>query len=428
MDRKRAVFWAFLLLFSVPSSAQLRDYVALVEPVFHTHTLESFTTCARFFASCDEPDIAAFFYSYAGRGGPRRYGSGWVHVSAAGNVFVVTNGHVVSQAESARVSFETVDGAQRVFAAVPIAYVDDDRDIAVLLLPAGSFERGLELSPVCPEDGTPIYAVGFPDFNGRPLWQFSAGIVSNAAARIDDNVAYLIQHTAPIDPGNSGGPLLVPVSSGYAVVGMNTAVAAERQNTNFAIPVGEIRPVVAAADRAVALSSDPDACRGALLTTANEIRVFLTQKQPDCRVLNEYVSYDFVARRGLRSFVEVLYIVSNDARWMHALFTNPIDAMRAAIAVRLAYDLGRMPPVCDANAVSIEILSDERAGAAPPENLVTRYHYAGRSRDVEWTWEYGEWRVRSCATQDIVNINANVFTDPRGGLDARARPDARGGE
>jgi len=74
-----------------------------------------------------------------------------------------------------------------------------------------------------------------------PLWQFSTGNVSNAVARfprsLDDPTMMgpFIQHTAPIDPGNSGGPLLVAqadVPSGFAVAGINTLTGTWRQAAN----------------------------------------------------------------------------------------------------------------------------------------------------------------------------------------------------
>ena len=54
-------------------------------------------------------------------------------------------------------------------------------------------------------------------------------------------IADIIQHTAPLNPGNSGGPL---VDSRGQVVGINTAIIALAQGLGFAIPAGTARWVV----------------------------------------------------------------------------------------------------------------------------------------------------------------------------------------
>src|SRR5690606_34432148 len=56
--------------------------------------------------------------------------------------------------------------------------------------------------------------------------------------RLIDNV---IQHTAPLNPGNSGGPL---VDSAGRVLGVNTAMVSRTQAIGFAVPVATASWVV----------------------------------------------------------------------------------------------------------------------------------------------------------------------------------------
>ena len=51
----------------------------------------------------------------------------------------------------------------------------------------------------------------------------------------------IVQHTAPLNPGNSGGPL---VDSKSRVVGINTAIIAMAQGLGFAVPATTAQWVV----------------------------------------------------------------------------------------------------------------------------------------------------------------------------------------
>jgi S1-C subfamily serine protease len=73
----------------------------------------------------------------------------------------------------------------------------------------------------------------------------STGVVSalGRALRSQEGrlIENIIQHTAPLNPGNSGGPL---VDSRGRVVGLNTAIIAMAQGIGFAIPASTIKWVV----------------------------------------------------------------------------------------------------------------------------------------------------------------------------------------
>jgi len=74
----------------------------------------------------------------------------------------------------------------------------------------------------------------------------STGVVSalgrSLRTRQGRLIENIIQHTAPLNPGNSGGPLL---DSRGRVIGINTAIIAQAQGIGFAVPADTARAVVA---------------------------------------------------------------------------------------------------------------------------------------------------------------------------------------
>jgi len=154
---------------------------------------------------------------------------------------VVTNFHVVQDADSAKVTlgdaeFEaTIVGAAR------------DQDLAVLRIKAPR-ERLAPIRVGTSADlqvGQKVYAIGNPfglDFT------LTTGIVSALGRTIQGvsgaTIFDVIQTDAAINPGNSGGPLL---DSGGRLIGVNTAIyspSGASAGIGFAVPVDTVRRIV----------------------------------------------------------------------------------------------------------------------------------------------------------------------------------------
>ena len=145
--------------------------------------------------------------------------------------YVLTNEHVVQGAQDARVAF--VDGRS-----VPAVVVgrDPSTDLAVLRAQTGALPYA-RLSTAHPlRVGQLAVAVGNP-FGFEST--VSAGVVSalgrSLRSRHGRLIEGVVQHTAALNPGNSGGPL---VDSRGRVVGVNTAIIAMAQGIGFAVPAG----------------------------------------------------------------------------------------------------------------------------------------------------------------------------------------------
>ena len=157
---------------------------------------------------------------------------------AFGSGFPVRNGEVAS-------NLHVVKGAVRGYAQLVdqntkhdiegIVAVDPKRDLVVLKISSADLP-GLPLgdSDVV-QIGESVYAVGNP----RGLeGTFSQGIVSSIREVGTDK---LLQITAPISPGSSGGPVL---NSKGEVIGVSVATFKGGQNLNFAIPVNYLKTLL----------------------------------------------------------------------------------------------------------------------------------------------------------------------------------------
>ena len=118
-----------------------------------------------------------------------------------------------------------------------VVYQSVRDDIAILqIAKAPRTLLPLEVSTSEPDSGTRIYAVGSPGLGSRILDQtISEGIVSSPSRELDGQS--FIQHTAAVNPGNSGGPVLNELGH---VVGIVT-LKARLENVSFAIPATTVR-------------------------------------------------------------------------------------------------------------------------------------------------------------------------------------------
>ena len=182
-------------------------------------------------------------------GGQAAQGSGFV-VSRAG--YILTNSHVITTAGEDPPG-ETPDAASSVF----VEFRDGDRvpgrivgwdvydDVGVLKVDPG--EHGLSPVPLGDSGrvvvGEPVAAIGSPFGNENSL---SVGIVSATERSIESltssyDLVDAIQTDAPINRGNSGGPMF---DARGRVIGINAQIRSESGNAEgvgFAVPINSAK-------------------------------------------------------------------------------------------------------------------------------------------------------------------------------------------
>jgi serine protease Do len=167
--------------------------------------------------------------------------------------YVVTNNHVVSNAQHVRIQLawspiEQGDPGHSIMRQrgkileAKVVGVDRESDLAVLKIDAGMALPALQLADSEKlRQGQVVMAFGNPLGLNNSV---SLGVVSSIGRQIrpDDPMIY-IQTDAPINPGNSGGPL---VSADGEVVGINTFILSQSggsEGIGFAIPSAIVKNV-----------------------------------------------------------------------------------------------------------------------------------------------------------------------------------------
>ena len=158
------------------------------------------------------------------------------------NGIIITNYHVVENAQKIDVFLQRNNEVKKYKAKVLIS--DKQNDLTLLKVDDATFTN----FPALPyavktsilDVGTSVFALGYPMSNtlGEEL-KVTDGIISSKTGYQGDIVTYQI--SAPIQPGNSGGPLFD--KQGY-LVGITNAGVPDAQNVGYAIKASYLRNLV----------------------------------------------------------------------------------------------------------------------------------------------------------------------------------------
>ena len=178
------------------------------------------------------------FPPFGGGGADQAEGSGFVYDNHGD---IVTNQHVVSGASKITVTFWNGKTAS-----AKVVGSDDSTDLAVIHVNAGSLLHPLALADSNDvKVGDAVIAIGSP-FGLRET--VTSGIVSalnrSMQAPNQFTIANAIQTDAPINHGNSGGPL---IDAAGHVIGVNAQIQSDsggNDGVGFAIPSNTVQQVI----------------------------------------------------------------------------------------------------------------------------------------------------------------------------------------
>ena len=147
--------------------------------------------------------------------------------------YIATNYHVIENATSVNVHIAFKEEIKEYCAKVVV--VDKNNDLAIIKIDDSKFSQLPSVPYIInrnlAEVGTSVFAMGYPEILslGKSI-KVTNGIISSKTGYQGDITCYQI--SAPIHPGNSGGPLIDETG---CVIGICNAGVKELQNVGYAI-------------------------------------------------------------------------------------------------------------------------------------------------------------------------------------------------
>lgn len=402
MAKKISILTLILALhLCVYAQKKLKDYVVIVKPVYHESSIEFLKNLSKYASDKGYKQAADYLTAFAeGKG----FGSGFLVKATDGRVYIITNRHVILQAKKANIEFINTDGGRVSYNDCEIIAIDPNTDLALISFPEDvSINRSLNLKAESNQDGCEVFTAGFPGMGGKPSWQFGKGIISNSELEIsgfDDEIkTKAIQHTAQIDRGSSGGPLLVADAtqeSGYSVIGLNSWKIIDRENVNLSISAKTINDFISNAIKTVSNNQQEQ-----LEKTSGK---FISDLMHGYKKVIKYVAYDYVSKLSADNFVRFIDLASPDAKAdILDIFKNgqnPVEAVRIAIADAIVRTLEK-----NKNTLSFTSI----AGLVSYDVPATVF-YSYNSKPITSTWkiEQKNWKISDISCLKFVDAEEHI--------------------
>jgi serine protease Do len=381
-------------IYAQQGASALRDYVGLINQSYHPGIVSYFEKAKKEYEKHKENDTAKIIDIILSGA----FGSGFLYNDSRGNLYVITNNHVISQAHTISITFERSDGTVKKIENLKLIATDVEADLAIMSLPADErpfVSQGLSLLTRPVDEGEDAYSAGFPGLGITPIWQFGRGMISNASVRFPKSITDetmlgpYIQHTAQVDSGNSGGPLLIVqrnAPSGYAVAGVNTLSGTRRQAANYAIPVNTLQTFINNA-----LNPKPETFRADLDALLEKFVKGLEANAAVYPHISEYLSTICVGENAEYALDEM--------------------SKKASLSVKRTYIEKSREDIIGAMGIAVAWTIEDsiRSGSSPLKTSIKEISGEGEeyavlftinNKDIKSVWirEYGNWRIKSFGT------------------------------
>lgn len=326
------------------------------------------------------------------RGRGNSFGSGLVYKASDNKFYIITNRHVVGSSPVVDVEFVQEDGAKVSYVQCKVlGTTNEDDDIALVQLPAqANFPETIVPFKGQLKDGDEVWTAGYPGLGNEPTWQLGKGILSNISIQKEEfGKGNVIQHTAQVDAGNSGGPLLKKVVStvkdgkntktieAYEVIGLNTWKARFRESTNFSIPFSRAEQFADSIITKKPGSTDS----GLKKSTDNFVSAV---KGGDVDKVTSAISLEMALNTCAASFPQLLKAADSETQTL-LRGGKPEDGLLRLLALNIINNYTKKKETLTALTANNE--SDTKGNAT--------LRYNNKSVDTKWAKEDGAWKLAS---------------------------------
>ncbi len=403
---KKLISTILLCFLPLIAFAQVRSKVCIVRPNYSEKVIQLINDFIPRLEKLGVEDPQKYVDDFLTKG---ISGSGFVYVAPDGKNYIITNRHVISDAATSTVIFEDEKNkVQKSISGMKILAADSALDLAILEFPEDEqpFTSGFDFHKEDISDGDTVFTAGFPGLMGKPVWQFGTGIITNSSVEaeemINPKLSSLIQHSAQIDGGNSGGPLLIKTQEGnYEVVGINTWKITNRQDTNFAIPSSTVIKFIEAVLTGEQFTTEDSLV--VITEKATKLHKSLNKYNVTFEELVEYISIDYVEAEGKKIFDKVINKCSSDNRkTMNTILErySPIESVRYAIGWYIFNEFHKEEYVSDLSKKS-SVKESKLPQLNPPEQIEDTDYWNTRLLNgytkkvlvVTWAYINGGWEI-----------------------------------
>lgn len=394
--KKTVLISVISLLFLCTSVAQVRNYVGSIQLNHNPETVSMLEIWQAGLKADGYEDLSEQVENYLKTGG----GSGFAYVDSQGKNYIITSSYGISAAETCSVRFEKIDGDFVTYDDLSVLYKDEDLGLALLAFPETSapFSEGLSFISENLGKDTPVWSAGYLTLNNKYLWFLGEGIIfdTESVAPVNASKFPVIQHSAAVTLGNSGGPLLKENTNeptGYEVAGVNILWDYDDFFVNYAIPAKVVLSII---ERGLEQNNSVE--NASLEKTAESFVAVINEPNSYYSELKKYITNDYIAVNDINFFLDAIRTTSSQVQIdvLSTFAASPIEGVRLA----KAYDIWqKMHPdvAMDGTDVSTRKVSVASVSEKPDGAFTTLVCATESNVAMEFTWihEDGSWRITS---------------------------------